>query len=444
MANPGELFEARCGEALDLALGRVEAYRSWRPFDPGPAVGADARYRALPALTKRLMNVHSPAAFVPRGRSMEQGLRDGEIELVTTSGTTEDRIVNVWYQPWWDASERASWSLNDHAARVATGDHREAILASPLNVGFLSDVPLPTERRRLGRFLFLNELADPLSWPEAHCQRMLDELSEFRPAVLEANPSLLSRLCRYALRTGARTFQPGLVTLTYEFPSLIHRRHIAAVFEAPVMSSYGSTESGYVLIECERGRLHLNTRSCRVDLLSFDPGRADPSVGKLLITTLDNPWRSLVRFDAGDLGRIAAGPCPCGRADGLTLSSVEGRAVNLTSTPDGRVVTQAEVDRRLSQVEGLEAYQLLQADERSYALRAVGDGDAAALARRAEGALREIYGTGARLSVTPADAIGPEPSGKHRLVKASFAIDSASLVVGGLRPPSPPEAEARG
>ncbi|HVO18987.1 MAG TPA: hypothetical protein VMU15_07015 [Anaeromyxobacter sp.] len=444
MAIPGDRFTALCSEALDLALDRVEAYRSWRSFDPGPKAGVDARYRALPALTKRLMNAHAPGAFVPRGRSMEQGLRDGEIELVTTSGTTEDRIVNVWYQPWWDASERASWSLNAHAARVATGDHREAILASPLNVGFPSEVPLPAERRRLGRFLFLNELVDPLAWPDAHCQRMLDELAEYRPAVLEANPSLLSRLCRYAARVGARPFQPGLITLTYEYPSLLHRRHIAAVFDAPVVSSYGSTESGYVLMECERGRLHLNAASCRVDFLPFAADRADPAVGKLLITTLDNPWRSLVRFDAGDLGRMAEGPCPCGRSQGLALSSVEGRAINLTSTPEGRVVTQAEVDRRLAEVEGLEGYQLVQEDERTYALRAVGDGDAAALARRAEGALRELYGAAARISVSPADGIGPEPSGKHRLVKASLAIDSQALVEPSLRPPSPPEAGDRG
>jgi phenylacetate-CoA ligase len=439
---PGDRFTERCTEALDQALGQVEAYRSWRPFDPGPAAGLDARYRALPVLTKRLMNLHAPAAFVPRGRSMEQGLRDGTIELVTTSGTTDDRIVNVWYQPWWDASERASWALNAHARRVATGDHREAILASPLNVGFPSDTPLPPERRRLGRLLFLNELVDPLAWPDAHCQRMLDELAEYQPAVLEANPSLLSRLCRYAARVGARPYQPGLVTLTYEYPSLLHRRHIAAVLDAPVMSSYGSTESGYVLIECERGRMHLNAASCRVDLLPFAGGRADPQVGKLLITDLDNPWRSLVRFDAGDLARVAEDPCPCGCA-GPTFSAVEGRAVNLTAGPDGRVITQAEVDRRLAEVAGLAEYQLLQADPDSYTLRVVADGRGEdGLARRAEGALRDLYGPGARIAVAPAAAIGPEASGKHRLVKAAFAIDSMALVEPRLRPPVPPEAEA--
>jgi phenylacetate-CoA ligase len=437
-------YEARSAAALDHALAHVPAYRSWRAFDPGPGDGAsvDARYRALPALTKQLMNLHGPPGFVPDDRSLDAGLGAGEIEIVTTSGTTEDKVQNAWYQPWWDASERASWQLNACAHRVATGDHAEAILVCPLNVGIPSETPLPPERRRLSRFLYLNELVDPLAWPERHYRRMLDELASFRPAVLEANPSLLARLCRFARRAGLRPFQPALVTLTYEYPSLLHLRQIRAVFDAPVVSSYGTTEAGYVFMECEAGRLHQNTATCRVDLLPFAADRADPATGKLLVTSFDNPWRALLRFDTGDLGRLAEGPCPCGRSEGLTLAGIEGRAINLTATPDGRLVTQAEVDRRLAAVGGLDEYQLLQLDERSYTLRVCSGGDetVAGVEARAEAALRALYGPAARVSAVRAEAIPPEPSGKFRLVKTEFPIDALSFVAPGHRPPLPPEA----
>ncbi len=385
--SPRDLFAARCTDTLDRALAGAAAYRSWRPFDRGNGAPIDERYRALPALTKQLMNLHSPAAFVASGRSLEQALRDGEIELVTTSGTTEDKVQNVWYQAWWDGSERSSLSLNAHARGFAAGDHREAILANPLNVGVASPHPLPLEQRRLARFLYLNELVDPLSWSDGHCRRMLDELGLFRPAVLEANPSLLSRLCRRAPRAGPRPYQPELITLTYEFPSLLHRRHIRAVFDAPLVSSYGSTEAGYVFMECEHGRMHQNTDSCRVDFLPFAADRAPPSTGKLLLTTFDNPWRALIRFDAGDLGRLAGGPCPCGRTEGLTLSSIEGRAVNLTLTPEGKLVTQADVDRRLAAVDGLDEHPVGEDGDEHFAAEGMddhvhlglvhGDGDAA-------------------------------------------------------------------
>jgi len=39
--------------------------------------------------------------------------------------------------------------------------------------------------------------------------RITDELEEFRPAVLEANPSLLANLARDSARRGKAVFQPG-------------------------------------------------------------------------------------------------------------------------------------------------------------------------------------------------------------------------------------------
>jgi phenylacetate-CoA ligase len=441
-------FARRCTETLDHALARVPAYRTWRAFDPGPATPVDARFRAMPALTKPLMNHHAPAAFVEEGRSLSRGLSEGVVELVTTSGTTDDKIENTWYQPWWDASERASWALHADAARVCTGAQPEALLVNALNVGVRSAEPLPLERRRLDRFLYLNERADLGPWPDIHWQRMLDELALFQPVVLEGNPSYLSRLCRHARRAGRRPWQPALLTLTYEYPSLLHRRQIAEVFDAPAVSSYGSTEAAYVFMECERGRLHQNTASCRVDLLPFSPGRlarrGGGVVGKLLITTFDNPWRSLVRFDAGDLGRLAEGPCPCGRREGLTLEAIEGRAINLTLTPEGLLVTQADVDRALARVRGLDEYQLVQLEARRYALSVGSDGDVAAVVAPAEAALRALYGPAARIEVSPAPGpLLPEASGKYRLVKSLLPIDATDFVEPGHRPPLPAELAPR-
>jgi len=439
-------FPARCAAAIDEALGQVRAYRAWRRFDLGSAAPIDERYAGLPALGKRWMNAHGPAAFVTPGHSLEAGVLRGEIELVKTSGTTDEQVSNVWFQPWWDASERASWTLNAHAAAVATGQHREAILSSPLCVGPRSERgDLTFEQRRTGRFLFLNDLVDPLSWSDGHCERMLDELARFEPAVLEANPSLLSRLCRTLLRTGRDVFRPALIVLTYELPSAIHRRHIQAVFGAPIMSSYGTTESAYVFIECEHGRLHQNTRFCRVDLVPFGTDQGGPSLGLLLVTTFDNPWRSLIRFDVGDVARLPpAEPCPCGRTDGLTLASIEGRTANLTTTPEGLPVTQAEVDRRLACIGAIDEYQLRQTDEHSYRVEIACDGGySSAVAASAEDILHGLYGPQARISVEEGRRLSPEPSGKYRLVRAMVPIDWKLFVDPRHRPPALPAWQPR-
>ena len=76
-----------------------------------------------------------------------------------------------------------------------------------------------------------------------------------------------------------------------------------------------------------------------------------------------------MRFDIGDVVRLnGPAPCPCGRDEGLTLASIEGRTISITLTPEGRAVTQGAVDRALGAVEGLVEYQILQTGPEAFRL----------------------------------------------------------------------------
>src|SRR5664280_2781646 len=120
-------------EALETALGTAPLYKEWRAYDPGPGASLDARYDALPELTKKAMREHFPQGMVPNYSSVEEGLAREEIEYTFTSGTTEERVINIWDQNWWDSSEAASWKLNSHTARLDY-PQKEAKLASALNI----------------------------------------------------------------------------------------------------------------------------------------------------------------------------------------------------------------------------------------------------------------------------------------------------------------------
>lgn len=424
-------YAERCLSALEEALGATPAYRAWRRADPGPAMAPFARLAALPALTKADLRAQGPQGFVPHGRDLAAALRTGEVSLVATSGTTGDRVTNIWYQPWWDASEAASWELNAYARAAAGNSHREAILTSPWCAGIpCEDGYLTMEQRTMGRFLYLSERSDPSSWSEALMDRIVEEINAFRPAVLEANPSFLARLSRHIAANRRRVRSPGLIVLTYENPSLLHYRQIGRVFDAPIASSYGSTEAGYVFMECEAGRMHQVTASCHVDYLPFKPEHGGPNVGRILVTTFGNPWRALVRFDTGDVVRLDVnGPCPCGRSEGLTLAAVEGRTVCLTKTPQGRVVTQGEVDRALAEAPGLVEYQVVQSGPAGYALRCVTEPPGC---RQAAGAaceaLRALYGAGASVGFELVAGIAPAPPGKYRLARALRPVDADALL----------------
>jgi len=423
-------YAQRCTRALDEALHSTLAYNAWRELDPGPACPVFSRLAALPALTKRDLRTYGPQGFVPHGRDIAEGLATGEIELVATSGTTADQVTNVWYQPWWDATEAASWQLNAYARAAATGTHREAILTSPWCTGVpCEEGYLPIDRRTLDRFLYLSERSDPSSWSSAMMDRMVDELNTFKPTVLEANPSFLARLSRHIVSRRLRVRSPALIILTYENPSILHYRQIGRAFDTPVVSSYGATEAGHVFIQCEAGRFHQVTACCHVDFLPFTPEHGGPDVGRILVTTFDNPWRSLVRFDIGDVVRLDDGtPCPCGRREGLTLASMEGRTVNLTLTPEGQAVTQGTVDRALATVTGLVQYQVLQTGPAAYLLRLVGEEAQSDRVAAAGEALQAVYGPAAAITVEAVEAIAPDPPGKYRLAKPLDPINPDTLL----------------
>jgi phenylacetate-coenzyme A ligase PaaK-like adenylate-forming protein len=414
----GTTYEAASEEALERALFRTRAYAPWRALDPGRGASLEDRFAALPRTDKALIRAAFPDGLVPEGRDLKLGLALGEVELVSTSGTTDEQVTNLWNQRWWDFSDRESWSYNGNMSRVCTGDHREAILTSALNVGFLSDGPeLAFDERRLDRLLFLNERSTPTLWTPKIIERMARELERFGAPVLEANPSYLARFARHAAQLGLQVHQPQVIVFTYENPSLVHLREIRRVFGAPMLSSYGTTETGYVLMECERGFHHLNSESCRVDFVPLAGGV--PEIGSLRVTPFGNEWFSLLRFDPGDLVILdRSGLCPCGRKSEVLVSSMEGRTKCLTWTTEGRPVTQGELDRLLAAEVSLVTYQLIQEGEARYRLKVVLERDEGRGAPdRLRDALHGLYGTTAEIRIEASGELVPEASGKFLLAK---------------------------
>ena len=419
-------YQNRSLITLEEALNKVPAYASWRDHDPGRDSSVDLRYAAMPVLTKRDIREYFPRGFSRADYNVEEGIASGKISFVKTSGTTGDSITNIWNQNWWDASEKASWKLNSFACKLATESHREAILVNPLNVGIVSDInDLSMEQRRLARFLYLNERTNILSWSPDHMDRMIKELGIFQPVVLEANPSLLAKLCRYITANNKHVFQPGMIVLTYEYPTCIHYRQIRRVFDVPIASSYGTTETGYVFMQCEEKKYHQNTVSCRVDFQPLKSEYGGPYLGRILVTTFNNPWYYMIHFDVGDLVKVdESNKCPCGRNSGMILSSIEGRWVNVTLTTSGRLVSLGELDRALSLIEEIDEYQLLQLDHGIYEVHVVShQTDEKIINTEISAVLHSLYGQDAEFTIIHEEFISPGVSGKTIVSRALFPLD---------------------
>lgn len=417
-------------ETLELALREVPGYAAWRSRDPGPGTPVNERYAALPALTKQELREHFPAGFVPSQRELGPGLAAGEVEFAHTSGSTEDRVALVFNPAWWEASERAAWGLNQHARRVADGRHREVVLASPRCVGpGFCPKPLTVAERTIGRHLYVNQKINPASWTAGDVRRMAEEINDYAPLALEGDPAYLAAFARRIAGSGIAVCQPRLIFLTYSYPSRIYLRQIRSVFTAPLVSSYGSTETGHVFMECEAGRLHQNCGYCRVDFLPWAHRHGGPRRGHMLVTVFHNSWFVVLRFAIGDVARRDdRGPCPCGRGDGLTLAAIEGRVSDLTFNAEGKAVSVDDLDAALAQIKGLTAWQLDLPAPASMRLRIMAEpGLARQTCRQARELLQEIYGNRAAIEVGVGKALLHEKSGKFRFARPAFPVDPATL-----------------
>src|SRR5271157_4438628 len=89
---PPDYF-TRSSKTLDTALAQVSGYRPWKVLDPGPGYPVDIRFAAMPALTKKDIRENLPQGLMPVGRDINRGIASGEIQLVETSGATDDKVT---------------------------------------------------------------------------------------------------------------------------------------------------------------------------------------------------------------------------------------------------------------------------------------------------------------------------------------------------------------
>jgi phenylacetate-CoA ligase len=169
---------------------------------------------------------------------------------------------------------------------------------------------------------------------------------------------------------------------------------------------YGATEAGVLFMECPAGRLHHNARHSHIELVDAGGG-----LSRVVITTLGRTWMPLLRYDIGDLVRVADG-CTCGRPnEGYVLSRIEGRGNDAIATANG-LYTPAMLDDIVDSAEPAIAHWQLTGGgpDAGWILHVVGSDGAKAAA-----ALADKLGT--KVEPRATTTILPEPSGKYRMVR---------------------------
>ena len=145
------------------------------------------------------------------------------------------------------------------------------------------------------------------------------------------------------------------------------KRQLAEGFGACVFDHAGATEVGAWGYPCGVGEhLHVFEEEFIVEWLDrttgellrpLDPGarESDPPLGELLLTNLGRIGSPVVRYRTGDVGRLCAAGCPCGRPTVYLDGGVRARADDMFIVR-GVNVYPSSIDAMIREVGGVAEY----------------------------------------------------------------------------------------
>ena len=403
LATPELIREAAQLERVEELLPR------WRRFPIYRRTPPENDFFRLPLIGKRELRENFPANFLNAGQRLDALLENKLVELEHTSGTSEERTAILFGRGWWDEQEARVLRLNRFVARVLA-EHpraRRASIVPPVCNGLVcfSNYTSKTART-VGATLFVNQARIPFLLNEAELDRMAGEIVEWSPQFLDLDPVHGAWFALYCERRGIRFPSVRFILCSYEFVSVVHRKILQRVFGVPVFNLYGSTETGHLLMENERGEMKASLENVFYEIVEPDAR----GVGELVVTTLTNEVMPLVRYRVGDLVERRERPY-------ATDYFVHGRSRDALRGRDGRRVTTLEIDRCFALVNGIAHYQLRQTESGECQLQFIADGngpDAEEL-KQVTRRIENLLQLESRIVTGAVKMLPPLPSGKFRL-----------------------------
>jgi phenylacetate-CoA ligase len=336
-----------------------------------------------------------------------------------TSGSLGRPLV-TWFDPgcWAQVKYalKARWLLNAGfrpGSRVAIVDDVPAAQLEAHARRFA----LPAERRVGGR-RYLSVFEPP--------ERHLPAYRAFRPHFIYCFPSYFAALAAHwdeAMR--AHVPLRALLTSGESLPPALRAR-LEAVFGAPVLDAYGSTEFKDIAWQCPDGEgYHVNMESVAVEIVDDDGCSVSPgAAGEVVVTSLTNRAMPLLRYGTEDRAIRLDGPCRCGR--GLErLAAVEGRRVDYLPIPELGLVSPYELTTGLSTNPEIAQFKIVQQADRSLEVLVVLRPGANGESLQAVRAVVEVcVRHRVPVAVRAVASIPRDASGKHRAIELRARAES--------------------
>ena len=372
-------------------------------------------FQRLPLMAKPEMRNNFPQNFLPAGQTIEMLLGKNLVELEHTSGTSSERLPVIFGRGWWNAQEERALRLNTFAAKILDKfpNARRATITSPACNGLTCPtVWMSREQRTFGNALFVNLARIPFLIGDAELLHMAAEISDWSPQFLDVDPVHGARFALYCEQHGIKFPSLKFILCSYEFVSVVHKKILARVFGVPIFNLYGSTETGHLLMENERGEMKPSYDTAFLEIVNVDAR----GVGELVVTTLTNDYMPLLRYRIGDL--VEKHIHPYGNH-----FTVHGRARDTLTTRDGQRVTTWQADQCFAGANGITHYELRQNETGDCVLRFVPDGAGPTKEElyRVTAQLEDILKSSAEIKAEVMPVLVPAASGKFLLTYRASA-----------------------
>jgi phenylacetate-CoA ligase len=169
-------------------------------------------------------------------------------------------------------------------------------------------------------------------------QHMWNLIKTYKPTVVIGVPSVLANVALYAKEQGDdpatlnvdRILAIGETLRDKNLDLLPSIKRIEEMWNAPIFSTYASTEMATSFAECQhRQGGHFRPELIYIEIVD-DQGNQlqDGEVGEVVVTPLGVQGMPLVRFRTGDMSYIINEKCACGRTT-KRIGSVLGRKAQL-------------------------------------------------------------------------------------------------------------------
>jgi phenylacetate-CoA ligase len=411
LATPEIIHETCQLERLEELLLRwrdVPLYRDSLARASCPRADFDC-FQRLPLMAKPEMRNNFPQNFLPAGQTLEMLLEKNLVELEYTSGTSSERLPVIFGRGWWDAQEERALRLNAFVAKVLDqhpGARRATITSPACNGLTCPTVWMSREQRTFGNALFVNLARIPFLLGDAELLHMAAEIADWSPQFLDVDPVHGARFALYCEQHGIKFPSLKFILCSYEFVSVVHRGILSRVFDVPVFNLYGSTETGHLLMEDERGEMKPSYGTAFLEIVDADAR----GVGELVVTTLTNDFMPLLRYRIGDLAQGDARPYG-------NHFTIHGRARDALRAREGARVTTGQVDQCFAGTDGIAHYELRQDEGGDCVLRFVpeGAGPTKEGLRRVTSQLEALLQPSAEIKAEAMPVLVPAVSGKFRL-----------------------------